>query len=53
MKVSSFPSFAPQLEEREIVGHGFGQIAHLAEDRDGSCAVALGEAFAIGAEDRG
>src|SRR5271157_1576479 len=40
-------------KEGQVVGEGFGEVAHLAEGGDGGCAVALGEALAVGAEDGG
>jgi len=45
--------FRAPAEEGEVVDHGFGQIAHLAEGGDGGGAVALGKTLAVCAENRG
>ena len=53
VKVSRRAALGAPAEQREVVDQRLGQDAHLAEAGDRGCAVAFGEAFAIGAEDGG
>ena len=49
----SFAVRSAQAEQRKVVDQRLGQIAKLTEGRDGGCAVTLGEALAVRAEDGG